>query len=469
MAFLKLRNKVKTWSISLILVFLSIFLISNVSKNISLYNKQEAVIEWDAISLYAYLPAFFIYNDIKLDFVQPNGKTGDCSYTIWYSENNKGQRIIKTSMGVSYMYLPFFLGAHWYSSITNNPTCGYSPIYKIGIIISCLFYLFLGLFFLRKILLKYYSELVTSIVLIILLAGTSLSYYSIFLPAYTHIFSFALVTMFLYFSIKWNEAPRFTYSIALGLLIGVITLIRPTNFLIVLVWILYNIYNLNSLKLRIKFFFTHYSKILLIAFLAFLTWIPQLIYWKYVTGDFFYYSYGENERFFFNHPHIIEGLFGFRKGFFIYTPIMIFAFIGLYYYFKQNKALAIPIIIYSLLTIYVTLSWWCWWYGGCLGMRPFIDSYAIWCLPLAALINQLNSQKIGWIIGIYLSMSIFIWFNFMYMKKYRTGGVHFDSMTWKAYKTSIFMNNTGNEYWNALCIPDYEEAQKGIDSCSPIK
>ena len=59
-----------------------------------------------------------------------------------------------------------------------------------------------------------------------------------------------------------------------------------------------------------------------------LVWVPQMIYWKEMTGRWLYFSYGSDERFFFGDPAIIKGLFSYRKGLFIYTPLLLFAFAG---------------------------------------------------------------------------------------------------------------------------------------------
>jgi hypothetical protein len=33
----------------------------------------------------------------------------------------------------------------------------------------------------------------------------------------------------------------------------------------------------------------------------------------------------------------------------------------------------------------VTASWWCWWYGGGLGMRPYVEYLVLFVLPIAFL------------------------------------------------------------------------------------
>jgi hypothetical protein len=44
--------------------------------------------------------------------------------------------------------------------------------------------------------------------------------------------------------------------------------------------------------------------------------------------------------------------------------------------------------------LFVTASWWYWAYGGSFGMRPFIDSYALWAIPLACLVDAALKSKV---------------------------------------------------------------------------
>ncbi len=73
-----------------------------------------------------------------------------------------------------------------------------------------------------------------------------------------------------------------------------------------------------------------------IALLFMLPIFPQLLYWKLVSGNWLFYSYG-NEGFDFLHPHIFDGLFCFKNGWLSYTPIMLFGLIGIVLMHKKKK------------------------------------------------------------------------------------------------------------------------------------
>ncbi len=52
-----------------------------------------------------------------------------------------------TTMGMSYLYAPFFLACHGIIQMTSYDGNEFSPPYKIALILSCLFYFAIGYIF----------------------------------------------------------------------------------------------------------------------------------------------------------------------------------------------------------------------------------------------------------------------------------------------------------------------------------
>src|SRR5690554_4761481 len=167
--------------VSLIIVLFSV----NITRNIKIWNTKQ-VIQWDVVSYYGYLPAIFIYNDYTLKFIEDYN--GPHEFTIWPKEAPNGNKVFITSMGMSYMYAPFFFAADIYAENSDFDAGGYSEPYHLAIIISACFYLILGLFFLSKLLLKYFTPVISSVVILITAAGSNLFYYATFEPGMSHVF-----------------------------------------------------------------------------------------------------------------------------------------------------------------------------------------------------------------------------------------------------------------------------------------
>ncbi len=429
--------------------------------NVKQWNKKDGVIGWDVISYYAYLPATFIYKDVTLKFTV-NYK-GPHQFVFWPETAPNGGKCIKTSMGLSVLYAPFFFMAHISAVFLHYDAGGYSIPYKFFLVMSGVFYLLLGLFFLRKVLERYFNQWVVAITLAVIVVGTNLFNYSSFDGTMSHAYSFALIAIFIYATQRWYEKYSVTNTFLVGLLIGIISLVRPSNILVILFFVLYNLVSRKAVIERIRLYRQNIPKLLLLMLCVFLVWVPQFIYWKYITGNWLFFSYGD-ERFFFNRPHIFEGLFGFRKGWLIYSPIMIFAVLGIPLLFKHLKEFSWAISVFFVLNVYVILSWWCWWYGGSFGARAFVDSYALMAIPLALSI-QLIWEKRFWIgFALYSTLLITFLKGIHYTIQYHYNAIHYDSMTWGAYKETFWHVRPAGKFWTLLEEPDYEKAKLGFQS-----
>ena len=322
----------------------------------------------------------------------------------------------------------------------------------------------LGLWLLQKLLSNYYNKYVVAIVIVVISIGTNFyNYASNNDLLMSHVYSFFLFAFFLNLVVSWFKQPRILTAIFLGLVLGLIALVRPTNIIIGLALIFYGVNNWSELKMRFSFYLKHFLQVIIILFFAIIVWVPQMIYWKMQVGSYLYFSYA-GESFFWNNPHIFEILFGFRKGLFIYTPLIILSYFGIIFYFKQLKLWRLTLITFIPLNIYIMSCWWCWWYGGSFGQRPMIDSFPLLAIPMAELINTILNKSKWFIAPLALIFSFFIYLNIFQSFQYEKGLIHYDSMSKEAY-FKIFLEKDAKaefDYWNLLIPTDSENALKGL-------
>ncbi len=421
------------------------------------WKDPKLIIASDVIEYYSYLPATFIYNDLTLKFKEHK----DVQNRIWGHQLENGNYVIKVSMGLSLMYAPFFLAGHAVASMTGFPADGYSIPYAAGLTMSSVFFFILGLIVLRKFLLHFYSDETTAIVIALVAIATNLTMYLTMVPAFPHTYSFFLIAAFLLLTLRWHRKASFRNAILLGLTYGMITLIRPTNAIIVLVFILWNVTGYQALKERINLFLQNWKSIVLILLFTLIVWVPQMVYWKLITGHIFYYSYND-EGFFFLQPKIWSVLFSYRKGWLLYTPAMALAVIGLYHLYKTQKHMFLGIVLFLIVNVYVISSWWCWWFGGSYGHRAFIDSYSLMAIPLAALIQVNLNRSLKYKVFMYILAGFLIFHNLFQTVKYTNTAIHWDSMSKLAYYETLWKLNATSLYFDLLIPPDYESARKGL-------
>ncbi|MAE07199.1 MAG: hypothetical protein CL661_00380 [Bacteroidetes bacterium] len=451
----RLLRFIKT-NISLATIIVLIISLCIIIFRTGLYKDTDKVFVNDVLSYYGYLPITFIHSDftaVTID-LKANPK-------IWTHPTTTGKRALKYSMGMAILYSPFFFVSHFYSHMFGLDTSGFSIPYQFALLISSLIYLSIGLLFLRKLLLIYFDQITVSITLIVIVFGTNLLQYVTYRAPVSHAYSFALYSVFIYFTLMWHRKPNFKRSIILGVLLGVITLIRPSNIVIILFFIFYNIFSVTDAKNKAIFFLKEYKQLLIFLLFSIIIWIPQILYWKSVSGNYLYYSYLD-EGFFFSNPQIYRGLFSYRNGWLTYTPVIVFALVGIFMLIKRHQEFFIPILMFTIINAYIILSWWCWWYVG-YGNRAFIESYALLSIPLATFLSWVFDKKVLKIIIVPI-IAFLVFLNSFMVWQFNNGMGHYDSMTKEAYWKYFLNVNRTDRIWKYIKHPDYGKAKKGIYS-----
>ena len=408
------------------------------------------IIQWDISIYYTYLPATFIYNDIG---IQQDWPIDLMRFEMFLTRKFEGKEILKMSSGMAYMYAPWFFIAHGITLAAEPEMAnGYSLPYQIALAFGAVFWSAVGLYFLFLFLKRFVSPWVASIVLCLLLFGTNLFYYIFWDGAYSHSALFALMAIFLEFGERFVTKQSLKKAIALGFLAGLLILIRPVLLLHVLFLAIFY-----AIRLKGHFKIAH---VLFAGLAAFLIWLPQFFYWHFITGNWIYYSYGE-EGFFWSDPKIIEGLFSWRKGWLLYTPIMAIVFPGFYMLYERQKEWFWLILPLFVLHVYVIFSWWCWWYGGSYSQRAMIEIYPLLALPIAFLIQKIVHSRVLFRIVAMAVLVLFVSYNLFTTRQYQQGLIHFDGMTKECYQAIFLQKGWPENYDDLIDPPDYEAAKKG--------
>ncbi len=365
-----------------------IFILLSITIIIFRFSKQpENVLSWDVFGYYLYLPATFIYDDLSLQNSDTILKIID-DYNIsntFYQANKleNGNWVIKYSMGLSIFYSPFFFTAHIIAQNTDYVANGFSLPYQNSIAYGLLIYTILGIWFLRKILLRFFSDKLASLIMISIILGTNYFNLTTFNNLMSHNMLFFTYTIILWLTIRWHETFKIKHAILLGVFIGLAILSRPVELVCILIPVFWNVYDKESFVEKRKLFLKYRNHVLGLVISIILIGIPQLIYWKITSGKFFFYSYqNPGEGFEFLWPYTLKFLFSFRKGWLIYTPIMIFAILGFYYLYKNNRKIFFALFIYFIINLWVVSSWSCWHYAASFSSRAIMQSYAIMAIPL---------------------------------------------------------------------------------------
>lgn len=348
----------------------------------------------DGISYYSYLPAAFIDRDLSFETFSANFNNSFPSYFGIKRYPATGNYLNKYTIGVAVMMAPFFAIAHTIQLLTGQPTNGLAPVYQGLVGLSGLFYMITGSYILMVNLKEYFSDRIAAIAVFFIVFGTNLFNYGTFNPTMSHAYSFCLITAFIFVTKKWYEQPNLKVSLILGLVAGMIVLVRIPNIIFLGIFPLYGLTQTAHIYERFQLYRKHILLLLLILIIILSILSPQVWYWHAMTGQWFVQSYQE-EGFNWLSPNFFGVLFSTQKGLFFWSPILVYAIIGLAMLYRTVPAYVVGFTTVLIMLTYIIASWHEWQYGWSYGHRAFIDGFSIFAFGIATFLSQLRRRALN--------------------------------------------------------------------------
>ncbi|MDP1746789.1 MAG: hypothetical protein Q8L90_14535 [Bacteroidota bacterium] len=364
---------------------------------INTVDKKE--ISWDILGYYMCLPATFIHHDPMLKditWLKEANQKNDLTGTLYQiSSNDKGEPMYVFLFGMALFFLPFFFLGHGIAGASGYAMDGFSLPYQYAMVIGGIIYTIIGLIYLRKVLRHFFSEGVSSLVMLIVVFGTNYIHHLTLKNLETVNVLFMLVCIIVWNTIQWHKNFKAKHLFTIGISITLMVLIKPSEAFIIILPLMWNVFSFDSFKQKIVLLFSNKKVLFLTAAACLLLVFPQLWYWHTKTGHYIYDSYinpGVGLDLF--SPHILNVLFSYRKGWFVYTPVMLFSIVGFYFLYKNSKHIFYAILFYFLISFYIICSWTYWYYGAAFSCRPVITSYPLLAICLGYFLLFVQKQSI---------------------------------------------------------------------------
>lgn len=387
-----MKDKLITALVILVCVFSGTYFMTR-------FNKEHDFLYGDAVGYYLYLPATFVYHNLQdMDQLPESDSLG--KYVHTYVREAKAASLAKTNekhwvdqytYGIALMELPFWTGAHAYELLAGKPAKGYGAVYKAAIIAGNILYVLLALLLIYRVLRNYFEHIPSVLTVGLLLLSTNLFWFTFRQFGMSHVPLLFLYALLIFLTIRIHKRPSLLSFMLMGLVAGIITVIRPTDIVCLLIPFLFGVYNKQTLLNKWSFIRQH-RKDVLIAIVCFtVPIIPQLLYWHLTTGHYIYYSYHE-QTFNWTEPiQIVKGLFYFGNGFFPYAPVMVFAIAGIFL-FRYTRPWITVMATLLPLYIYIIYSWYCYNYINGFGSRPMIHMFPLLAIPLGAFVQYVSKK-----------------------------------------------------------------------------
>lgn len=350
----------------------------------------------DSVYYYAALRSIVIDKD--LDFQneynyfhnQTSNFTRNRKISVIPEKNLLTQKLpAKYPIGTAVLLTPSFLLAHGLIIVLqkfgfNITSDGYNIFYQLVASLTSLLYAFVGLLLIYNLGKKIFSAKIALLGTLSIWLATPLVYYMTMEPLNSQSLSFFCVSLFIYYWFM-TRTSRTTYQwIILGLIGGFISIVRFQDSLFLLIPVI------DSLR---KFSF----QVIIFLSSAALVSTIQLGVNNYLYGSFFYSIYssslhtaiGKAAFPYLTSPKIFYSLLSAERGLLVWSPILIFAFTGLYWFAKKTRLVGCLLIFSFLAQLYVVSSWGDPTQGDSFGNRILINSGLIFALGIMQFLKNM--------------------------------------------------------------------------------
>lgn len=413
---------------------------------------DNCVCAYDGFGYYMYLPSLIHSGDLNMqpawaDSLQKNYCDGAIMYQLVPREN--GNFIAVYQMGQAFVEAPAFFIGHLFAKTFGYKADGFTKPYHVAFLLNALLFIFLGLFYLKKLLRLFFSIPLTILLVLIVYVGTNYWITAALSYSLQHIYLFAIIAAMAYYFFKAVLSSQFHYKsiIIAAILFGLTTVIRPTHVLLFIFPIIY-LWSYFPTKKQL------FGILALFPLSSFLWNLPQIIYWKMIGGNWLITNLHTEEIVLID-PHLWDFLFSFRKGWLLYTPVFLLLIPGFYSLRKINKSLYRSLLVLTIVAVWVVSSWETWWYAASYSQRVMVDYYPLLLLPIGFFLQSLTRKK-SLVLGVGSVLFIALFLNVIQSIQFVKGYLHDGRMS-KAHYAYIFGQTT---------IPAYDDYRLLIDRSS---
>lgn len=361
---------------------------------------------WDPSFYYAQLKSPIIDRD--LDFFGDTDTGG-----IETEPTATGLQPSAWPLGTAILWSPFFLTAHWITTIVSPSIAdGFSDPYIAFVSMGTFFYALLAVYVIYKIINRYTSDRLTSIMVCILcFAATPMFFYTFRQPITAHITTLLFTSLIVLVFIIFDEdrlSTKFS-GIIFGVLLGMAVINRWTGMFIGILPIIYygNLfyrnYKIGGLKT------TRPILIQILVFIAtfIVTISPQIILWYKLYGSILIIPQSSSTwitdiRDF----NLIRIYFSDNRGLLTWAPFMMLGTIGIFWI--KNPRLRWGSVIYVfLLTLVLSLRD-DWYGGGLYGTRFFLELMPIIAMGFVSLLSWVNIKPVfkRWLLIVFTILAV---------------------------------------------------------------
>lgn len=315
----------------------------------------------------------------------------------WNQARTKtGRKGIPHPIGPALVWAPLLTAAHVGAKVANVfgadiPDHGYDPWHQRIVFFSSVVFACAAVLLARRVAARAIGgSWAPTYGAVLVLLGTSLTYYATYMPSYGHAMDAFWCSLFLAYwatTLGRRDIARFVW---LGVLLGIATLVRIQEIALGVVLVIELAYAFvptpdTTPKQRLRSAFDLAWRSAITLGVTIVVFTPQMLEWYVVHGSFT--SLPQGAKFTrYGSPLVLEVLFSSRNGWFSTTPLAYAGVVGLFCLPRSARLLAFGLGAAVLVQIYLNSVIFDWWGGAAHGGRRLCNVTLPVAVGLAALI-----------------------------------------------------------------------------------
>jgi hypothetical protein len=302
------------------------------------------------------------------------------------------------TVGPAILWTPFLLLAHvsvLFARALGSavPADGFSAPYRFAMAFATGLYGFLGLLLSFRLARKYVSDVWALLATIAIWWASSLPVYMYFNPSWSHAHSAFVVALFLWYWHETRLARTISQWFVLALISGLMLNVYYANTMLLAVLVA------ESLPQYLGAFrrapsapdvSTLASRHFLFCAVVLVCLLPTFVTRQIIYGSAFASGYIPVRDWLWRSPVFFQVLFSSNHGLFVWTPIIIFSFVGLLLFARRKPGVGVPFLA-AVFAFYLFISCYPDWAGiSSFGNRFFISLTPLFILGLAVFLSRIS-------------------------------------------------------------------------------
>jgi len=327
------------------------------------------------------------------------------------------------TVGPAILWAPFLVATHagvllarsMGSSVSAD---GFSTPYRIAMALATAFYGFLGLLIPFRLARKYVDETWALLATLAIWWASSLPVYMYFNPSWSHAHSAFVVALFLWYWHETRDSRSLPQWILLGALAGLMLDVYYANVMLFVILPFEAVREYSAAFRRATPGTPSVWQLLArhAAFAAALLvcMLPTFIAHRIIYGSIFATGYVPIRDWFWGSPYLLSVLFSANHGLLSWTPVLLFALIGLFAFWRSVPRVGGTFLVAAIAYYYFIASYPDWAGISSYGSRFFVSLTPLFIIGLAVFLERVTRvfrTRRGALAGAFVFLACFVFWN----------------------------------------------------------